>query len=68
MKPNKRSSNLNERRKSALKRLEQQLKTGLKPANVTTKVLGKTKIAVKLEEKDIKRIESEIIILKSKIR
>lgn len=49
-----------ERRKSALKRLEAQLKTGLKPKKKSTEM-------VSLDEKDIKRIKKEILILKERI-
>ena len=62
MKSHKRSSNLNTRRKSALDRLEKQLKSGVKPI---IKQLG---ITEPLTDHDIKRIEKEILTLKTKIK
>ena len=51
----------NERRRSALERLQSQLKSGVKPVKGT---VGKTE---NLTEKDVKRIQAEILVLKSKI-
>lgn len=53
---------LTARRKSALKRLEAQLSSGVKPA-----VIDNALANIPLEEKDLKRIEKEIQILKSRI-
>lgn len=56
---------LNTRRKSALDRLEKQLKSGVKPIkNQIGNHLGQ----VDLNEHDIKRIEKEILTLKTKIK
>ena len=51
----------NERRKSALGRLQSQLRSGIKT------VKGTTKETVNLTEKDVKRIESEIVKLKERV-
>lgn len=64
---------LNTRRKLALKRLETQLKSGIKPQKneEIMNVLAKTNGIhgyIPLTEKDIQRINKEIEILKSKIR
>jgi hypothetical protein len=53
-----------ERRQGALSRLEAQLKSGKKPEKVKGKSTGKT---VELGEKDQKRINSEIKILKERV-
>jgi hypothetical protein len=53
------------KRKSALKRLENQLKSGLKPLESTR--LQKEPVMQELTDYDKKRIEKEILILKSRI-
>ena len=70
MKPNKRSSNLNTRRKSSLERLEKQLKSKVKPVKMEKGAFTNSPSIVYMEltEKDIKRINSEIQTLKTKIK
>lgn len=70
MKSNKRSSNLNSRRKSALSRLEIQLKSGTKPVTMQKGVFDNSSstIFIELTEKDIKRITKECEILKTSIK
>lgn len=58
------SSGVLNRRKRTLQRLEAQLKSGIKPLFVEGK---QTTDVVSLYDTDIKRIENEIKVLKSKI-
>lgn len=61
---------LNNRRKSALQRLEKQLKSGVKPIKMEKGVFSNSSstIYVELTEKDITRIEQEILTLKTKTK
>jgi hypothetical protein len=53
-----------ERREGALSRLEAQVKSGKKPEKVKGKSTGKM---VELGEKDLKRINNEIEVLKKRV-
>lgn len=53
-----------ERRAGALARLESQQSSGVKPEKIDGKTTGKM---VKFTEKDTKRIEREITILKKRV-
>lgn len=66
MKPNKRSSNLNQRRKSALKRLEEQFKSGVKPNKDIFTQGSPAKLP--LTDADKHRIQKEILTLKASIK
>lgn len=56
-----------DRRVNVISRLEAQLKRNTKPALVTTENGSATWADVRLEESDIKRINKEIEILKTRI-
>lgn len=57
-------SKLNIRRVKALQRLEAQIKSGVKPLKLDGKTTNKTE---NLNEKDLKKIESQIATLKERI-
>lgn len=57
-------SNVNKRRIRSLQRLEDQLKSGKKPMKVDGRTTDKKE---DLTEKDIKRIEAQMTVLKDRI-
>jgi len=57
---------VNQRRNKALLRLQEQLKTGVKPLE-SARLQSGEKVMQPLEEKDVKRIKSEISTLKLKV-